>query len=156
MSLDPRPISPMFRIDVTPDTDPSPPAPTGVATTGGENAVMVELMKQLVIGQQKQNRMLEQLIQQQSAAAAGSRGDELAAWKEANPELAIECRRAAETLSDVQTEFLKSLVQEIHDNEDYLVEGEYMMHEFIDRFGPRMAHLNGVLQVLAQLAAEPV
>ena len=36
-----------------------------------------------------------------------------------------------------------------------LVEGEFMLTEFIDRFGPRMAHLNGILQVLSQLSAVP-
>jgi hypothetical protein len=28
-----------------------------------------------------------------------------------------------------------------------------MLNEFVDRFGPRLAHLNGVLQVLAQLGS---
>ena len=28
-----------------------------------------------------------------------------------------------------------------------------MLSEFVDRFGPRMAHLNGILQVLAQLGS---
>jgi len=27
------------------------------------------------------------------------------------------------------------------------------MNEFVDRFGPRLAHLNGVIQVLAQLSS---
>ena len=27
-----------------------------------------------------------------------------------------------------------------------------MLNEFVDRFGPRLAHLNGVLQVLSQLS----
>jgi hypothetical protein len=30
-----------------------------------------------------------------------------------------------------------------------------MLNEFVDRFGPRLAHLNGVLQVLSQLGATP-
>ena len=155
MSLDPQPISPMFRIDVSPDAETAPPTPSGGSAPGGDSsAVMVDLLKQLVIGQQQQTRMLQQWMEQQSAAG-GSRGDELSAWKDANPALAEKCRHAAETLSSVQTEFLESLVDEIHDNEEYLVEGDYMMNEFIDRFGPRMAHLNGVLQVLAQLAADP-
>ena len=38
-----------------------------------------------------------------------------------------------------------------HFSEENLLEGEFMMNEFVDRFGPRLAHLNGVLQVLAQL-----
>ena len=31
--------------------------------------------------------------------------------------------------------------------------GEFMLNEFVDRFGPRMAHLNGLLQVLSQLSS---
>jgi hypothetical protein len=32
------------------------------------------------------------------------------------------------------------------------LDGEFVLSEFVDRFGPRMAHLNGVLQVLAQIS----
>jgi len=35
------------------------------------------------------------------------------------------------------------------------VEGDFMLNEFVDRFGPRLAHLNGVLQVLTQLGSNP-
>ena len=42
----------------------------------------------------------------------------------------------------------------LSDNQPFQwVEGEYMLNEFVDRFGPRLAHLNGVLQVLAQLGS---
>ena len=40
-------------------------------------------------------------------------------------------------------------------SEEHLIEGEYMLNEFVDRFGPRLAHLNGVIQVLAQLSSAP-
>jgi hypothetical protein len=76
-------------------------------------------------------------------------------WKAANPELARGCRLAAETLSQVQVEFLNSITREVTDNADVLMDGEFMLNEFVDRFGPRLAHLNGVLQVLAQLGAGP-
>jgi hypothetical protein len=35
------------------------------------------------------------------------------------------------------------------------MDGEFMLNEFVDRFGPRLAHLNGVLQVLTQLGSTP-
>ena len=146
MSLDPAQVSPVFRIDVSPDSEPAPPASGGKAVE--------DLLRQLVAGQQQQNRMLEAIIQQQNAACR-QRSEELSQWRQANPNLAEKCRTAAETLSRVQAEFLDSLADEVNDSEEYLVEGEYMMNEFIDRFGPRMAHLNGVLQVLAQLSTEP-
>ena len=69
--------------------------------------------------------------------------------------LARSCRLAAEALSKVQTEYLNSLTDEITDNYETLRDGEFMLNEFVDRFGPRLAHLNGLLQVLSQLSSTP-
>ena len=62
---------------------------------------------------------------------------------------------AAEALSQVQVEFLNTMTHEINENVDALMDGEFMLNEFVDRFGPRLAHLNGVLQMLAQLSSTP-
>ena len=142
MSYDQEPLSPMFRIDVSPESDSAPQA--------SYERVTVQLLQQLVAGQQQQNKLIESLVQQ-SAAAQQQRSQELQQWRNANPHLSRACRTAAETLSEVQTQFLESLTEEIEDNGEHLVDGEFVMHEFVDRFGPRMAHLNGILQVLAQL-----
>ena len=80
---------------------------------------------------------------------------ELGQWKQANPRLARSCRAATEALGKVQTEFLETLTQEISVNYESFLEGEFMLNEFVDRFGPRMAHLNSILQVLSQLSAMP-
>jgi hypothetical protein len=133
----------MFRIDVSAETE---------SNQSSSERDVIDLLRQLVASQQQQNRLLEELVQQQ-VAANKQRANELQQWKNANPELARSCRKAAETLSRVQTQFLDVLTEEIADSEEYLVEGEYMLNEFVDRFGPRLAHLNGVLQVLAQLGS---
>lgn len=118
--------------------------------------MMIELMRQMVASQNQQNRLLQDLIQQ-NMAMQKQRAGELQQWKDSNPELSRACRQAAETLSRVQTAFLDSMTEEILDNEEHLVEGDFMLNEFVDRFGPRLAHLNGVLQVLAQLGTgQPV
>ncbi|WP_283435107.1 hypothetical protein [Neorhodopirellula lusitana] len=141
-------MSPMFRIDVSAKNEPAP--------TMSSEEMTVQLLRQLVVSQQKQTKLLGELVQQ-NAAMHKQRAGELQQWKDANPELSRSCRRAAETLSEVQTEFLQSVTEEIEDSGEHLVEGEYMLNEFIDRFGPRMAHLNGILQVLAQLGTgEPM
>ena len=75
-------------------------------------------------------------------------------WKEAHPDLARNCRLAAETLSRVQTQFLRNLTEDVEHNEESLIDGEFMLNEFVDRYGPRLAHLNGVLQVLSQLSGD--
>ncbi|MGB7346009.1 MAG: hypothetical protein WBD20_17455 [Pirellulaceae bacterium] len=148
-SYEQEPLSPMFRIDVSAETEPEHPAVPEEQSTA-------DLLRQLVIGQQKQNQLLEQLAQQNTAMQQ-QRANELQQWKSANPHLARACRQAAETLSKVQTQFLDNLTEEIQYNEENLIEGDFMMNEFVDRFGPRLAHLNGVLQVLAQLGTgEPI
>lgn len=138
--------SPVFRIDVSADPANSP------AVHGDVGLAMVTLMRQMIVLQERQNHMIEQLVQQ-SAQAQRARSTELQQWKDANPRLSKACRNAAETLAKVQTQFLENMTEEICDNEDSLLDGEFMLNEFVDRFGPRMAHLNGVLQMLAQLGS---
>jgi hypothetical protein len=126
-------------------------ASLGAGSPGGEQT---RLLRELLAGQDRQNELLQELVNVLGAAQK-QRANELGQWKQANPRLARSCRRAAEALSRVQTEFLESLTQEIAENVETLVEGEFMLNEFVDRFGPRMAHLNGLLQVLSQLSATP-
>ncbi len=146
MAQDPSSFSPMFRIDVSAE-----PGQTGVSQQGADaNQAMLGLMRHLISLQQKQNELLEQMLQN-SAQAQKQRAQELQQWKDANPRLSRACRKAAESLSRVQTQFLEKLTDEVAENEDSLVDGDFMLSEFVDRFGPRLAHLNGVLQVLAQL-----
>ena len=142
---------PVFRIDVS--ADPAAEKQSADRDYGADSAV-IALLRQLVDGQTKQNKLIEEFVQQQNAAQR-QRASELGQWKEANPDLAKCCRTAAETLSRVQTQFLHNLTEEVLDNEDCLMDGEFMMNEFVDRFGPRLAHLNGVLQVLSQLSTVP-
>ena len=96
--------------------------------------------------------MLEELVGQ-LAGSQKQRATELGQWKQANPHLARSCRVAAEALGKVQTDFLDNLTREINDNYESFLDGEFMLNEFVDRFGPRLAHLNGLLQVLSQLSA---
>jgi hypothetical protein len=113
---------------------------------------MTALLKQLVVGQQRQNEMLEELIDQMGAAQR-QRAAELGQWREANPALARRCRAAAEALSQVQTEFLENITIDIKENYENMLDGDFALNEFVDRYGPRLAHLNGVLQVLSQLSS---
>ena len=110
-----------------------------------------ELLTRILSTREKQNELLEELVgtlcQQQR-----QRTQELNQWRAANPALVRQVRRASETLGRVQTEFLRTMTAEVNSNPEGLVDGEFILSEFVDRFGPRMAHLNGVLQVLAQIS----
>jgi len=112
----------------------------------------VHLLREILSAQDRQNELLEELVNHLSGTQK-QRATELGQWKQANPHLARNCRLAAEALGKVQTEFLGSLTREINDNYEVLLDGEFMLNEFVDRFGPRLAHLNGLLQVLSQLSS---
>ena len=151
MTHDPHSASPLFtQVDITAGTHVG--RPREPQSTGADE--QVGLLRNLLAAQDRQNELLEELINQLGSAQR-QRGVELNQWKQSNPELARYCRQAAESLSRVQVEFLHTMTREINDNADSLMDGEFMLNEFVDRFGPRMAHLNGLLQVLAQLSSTP-
>jgi Mg2+ and Co2+ transporter CorA len=124
------------------------------APATSSDQLMVALLQQIAAGQQRQTKLLEELAEQLHSTQR-QKQVELGQWRQANPHLARSCKQAADALSDVQTRFLEGLTEEIQDNSDSYVDSDYMLGEFIDRYGPRLAHLNGVLQMLSQLSHAP-
>jgi len=139
--------SPLFtQVDITPNV---PAISTPTMGTGLEQS---NLLRDILQALDRQNELMEELISQVNTVQR-QRMQELSQWKAANPRLSKNCRVASEALAKVQTEFLASLAGEVNDNPEALLDGDFMLNEFIDRYGPRLAHLNGVLQVLSQLGS---
>lgn len=150
MQNDSQDISPVFRIDVTQGAS----EPQIDSVTDQHQVTMTMLLEQLVVGQDRQNELLEEILEQLGSTQR-QRASDLHNWKEANPILARRCRAAAEALSQVQTEFLHTVTSEVQENHENMMDGEFVLNEFVDRYGPRLAHLNGVLQLLSQLSGKP-
>ena len=147
MSQSRQPAPQMFtQVDVSAGGQPTPTNVGQVDQSG--------LLREMLTALDRNNELLEELVSAM-AASQKQRANELNQWKQANPELAKGCRAAAEALSRVQVEYLNNLTEEITDSVETLIDGEFMLNEFIDRYGPRLAHLNGVIQVLAQLSSLP-
>lgn len=147
MTLSRRPVPPLFsQLDVSSATHTHP------AMSPREE--QTELLREVLAAQDRTNELLEELSST-LAANHKQRVNELNNWRNAHPALASACRDAAEALTRVQIEYLDRMTEEINDTSDDMVEGEFMLNEFIDRYGPRLAHLNGVIQVLAQLSSVP-
>jgi len=125
---------------------------SGRPTATGDLSETNGLLRELVENARKQNDILLEILSQVSLQHR-QRAAELKAWKESNPQLAKSCRQAAESLAHVHTEFLSNIAQEAADNAEGFSDSEYALGEFIDRYGPRLAHFNGVLQLFAQLGA---
>ena len=145
MPNDSHDISPVFRIDVAQSA--SEPQ---LSQPNSSQEEVVALLHQLVIGQDRQNELLEEMLHQQQAQQR-QRASDLRNWRQSNPALAKECRSAVEALSAVQNQFLFRMAEDIQESADELSDGGFMLNEFVDRYGPRIAHLNGVMQILSQL-----
>lgn len=150
MSRDPQPASALFtQIDIS-----SAAAGDSSSRYSASHKEQTELLHQILAAMDRNNELLEELVSN-STAGQRQRGEELRNWRQANPALADACKRASEALARVQSEFLRNMTEEIEDNADAMEDGEFVFNEFVDRFGPRLAHLNGVLQMLAQLSNAP-
>lgn len=142
-----RPMAALFgAIDVS--ANPQSSSNTGIST----EELAIGLLRQIVTVQERQTKLMEEMVGHLSHAQR-QRNHELGAWKEQNPKLAKNCKTAAETLAKVQTQMLTTITGEVIMSDDALLDSDFMLNEFVDRFGPRLAHLNGILQVLAQLGS---
>ena len=146
----PNPCSSLFtQVDISPTQVPNRPGE--IAGYGDEHAI---LLRQLLNASERQNQLLGEMVGLMTGLHK-QRQNELGQWKEKNPELSVCCKKAADALSKVHVEFLDKLTEEVRGNFDELMDSEFMLNEFVDRFGPRLAHLNGVLQVLSTLGTTP-
>jgi hypothetical protein len=142
-----RPTPPLFsQLDVS--------SSTRTQAVLSPREAQTELLREILASQDRTNELLEDLAGT-LAANQKQRANELNQWRHAHPALASACREAAEALTRVQIDYLERITEEINDTSADMVEGDFMLNEFIDRYGPRLAHLNGVIQVLAQLSSVP-
>lgn len=118
-----------------------------------EELDQTELLREVLAAQDRTNEILEELVSVM-ATQQRQRNQELHNWKRSNPELSRSCHEAAESLGKVQRDYLETLTDEVNYSAEEMRDGEFFLNEFVDRFGPRLAHLNGVIQVLAQLGTE--
>ena len=147
MSQSSHPAPPMFsQVDVSAGSPPQ--------TSSHLHVEHAELLREVLAAQDRTNEILEELVGVM-ATTQKQRSQELHQWRNANPYLAESCREAAELLSRVQLDFLERMTEEINDTAENMADGDFVMNEFVDRYGPRLAHLNGVIQVLAQLSSTP-
>ncbi len=126
----------------------------GTPTRSVAREEQVDLLRDVLNAQERTNELLEELVATM-ATQQKQRASELHQWRNAHPKLAAACRESAEALSRVQIEYLNRLTDDINEQSEDMVDGEFVLNEFVDRHGPRLAHLNGVIQVLAQLSSVP-
>ena len=137
------------QIDITSTNEPASALPAAGSVGGGDETTA--LLREMLAVQKKSCEILGEVLKHVSLQQR-QRAAELKAWRENNPTVARACRRAAEGLSRVHTDFLTGLAEEAAESAEDFTDSDYALGEFIDRYGPRLAHFNGVMQLLSQLA----
>ncbi len=141
------------QIDVT-NIVPSPGAVDERYRTEQRHAELLGVLNDIAAQQKRQNELLTQLINLQTAPQR-QRVNELQAWRNSHPELAKGCRQLLDRMSSMQNEYFTKMVEESAENSEDWDYSEFMFNDFVDRFGPRLIHINTLLQALSQLAAPP-
>ncbi len=112
----------------------------------------LDIQRQVLQSQQQQ---LE-LAKEAAHVAREQRGRQIAElerWQAGHDRVIEQCRESLGQLEQVHSALMGELVNHVADNHENLVEGDYALTDFVDKFGPRLAHLNTMLAVLRPLAA---
>jgi chromosome segregation ATPase len=111
----------------------------------------LEMQRQMLELQRQQleiSRELAQVNREQRARQIS----ELERWQSGHEYVLDSCRESLTQLEQVHASLMGDLTSYVKENYENLVDGEYALTDFVDRFGPRLAHLNTMLAVLRPLA----
>lgn len=150
-----------YSMEVSPTGQPQP-APVSVPIPTDATALM-QLMVQL---QSNTNDMLRQLIDMnrqnlefQREATQVARDQrarqmhELERWQNSHQAILFDTRGVLQALEGVHGQIMEHLIEHVHNHKDELMEGDFALGDFTDRYGPKLAHLNTILSILRPLAA---
>jgi hypothetical protein len=116
------------------------------------SAQSLEVQKLILQNQQQQlelAREAAQIAREQRARQIA----ELERWQNGHERVIDQCRDSLGQLEQVHSALMSELVNHVAENHENLVDGDFALTDFVDRFGPRLAHLNTMLAVLRPLAA---
>ncbi|MDG3006197.1 hypothetical protein [Paludisphaera mucosa] len=77
---------------------------------------------------------------------------ELERWQNGHQRVLDSSREALGRLEQVHASLIGELADYVEENHENLLDGDFALSDFVDRFGPRLAHLNTMLAVLRPLA----
>lgn len=158
MSSSEQPSSAMwtYRMEVSP-TGQGPQPGSGDAMSLLN--LMVNLQSQSLDMQRQMLEMMRQqteMLRETTQVARDQRARQVAdleRWQQGHAEILENCQESLGKLEQVHASLMADLAQYVDENHENLVEGDFALSDFVDRFGPRLAHLNTMLAVLRPLAA---
>lgn len=164
MSSNQNPSSPpwTYRMEVSPTGQAPVPA---VANVNDPLALLhlmanlqsqsLEMQRQILEVQRQELDLLRETVQVSREQRARQVAD-LERWQQGHAHVLESCKGTLGQLEQVHAALMSDLTVYVEDNHDNLMDGDFALSDFVDRFGPRLAHLNTMLAVLRPLAAAQV
>lgn len=124
--------------------------------------VMVNLQSQTLELQRQALELQRQSLELQRETTQTARDQrtrqiaDLERWQQSHSDVLGVCKQTLGQLEQIHSSLMSDLSSFVSENQENLVEGDFMLSEFVDKFGPRLAHLNTMLAVLRPLAAAPI
>jgi hypothetical protein len=112
---------------------------------------ILEVQRQILDAQRQQldlAREAAQISRDQRARQIA----ELERWQNGHESVLDHCRQSLGNLEQIHAALMGELANYVTENHENLIDGEFALTDFVDRFGPRLAHLNTMLAVLRPLA----
>lgn len=150
-----------YSTEVSP-TGPGTPAAPGFQNVGDPLTLLhilvnmqnqqLELLRQMHEMQRLQLEMIKESTQI-NRDQRGRQIQELERWHNAHERILEPCKETLAKLEQVHAALLGEAVNYVEDNHENLLDADYSLSDFTDRFGPRLAHLNTILSILRPIAA---
>ncbi len=148
-----------YRMEVSPTGAapgaPVPPSPDPMVLLHllvNQNQQLLELQKQ-TLELHRQQLELEREAAQMARDQRARQIAELERWQHGHDGVLDNCKQALGQLEGVHANLMRELTEYVDENHDNLLDGDFALSDFVDRFGPRLAHLNTMLAILRPLAA---
>jgi len=149
-----------YRMEVSPTGQGASPAPV---TSSNDPVALLHLLVSLQSQTLDAQRQMLQVQQQQLELAKEATHiareqrsrqiAELERWQVGHEPVLDQCRESLGELEQVHAALMGELVNHVAEHHENLLDGDFALTDFVDRFGPRLAHLNTMLAVLRPLAA---
>jgi hypothetical protein len=112
----------------------------------------LDVMRQTFELQRQQLELTRETVQVNREQRA-RQGAELERWQAGHEFVLEACKETLGRLEQVHASLMNEMAGYVEENYENLLEGDFSLSDFVDRFGPRLAHLNTMLAVLRPLAA---
>jgi len=127
------------------------------SSSGGEFDAMARLLRELLVAtremialSREQLELARKSEERYQRQMQGQR-EEFERWLGENDLTDGRCASAEEVLRSLLGASMRSMVEHIDDNSDAILESDFARTELVDRFGPPMAHLSTLYNIVKRL-----